>query len=157
MYKILGLPLIAPLAYMTKGPRMPPPLPDAQKDRIQLHLHNRLDVASIAKLEGVAKASIYRIIDNLFNFGTHTAPPKTKKGRPPAIPPVARDGLKAFVEDNPEAFQYEMQYDLFDRFGLVVSQSTISNTIYAMKISRKGSVADRKRNRRGIEQNKANH
>ena len=136
---------------------MPPPLPDAQKDRIQLHLHNRLDVASIAKIEGVAKASIYRIIDNLFNFGTHTAPPKAKRGRPSALSPAARDRLKAFVEDNPEAYIYEMQYDLFDRFGLVVSQSTVSNTIYAMKISRKGSVADRKRSRLEIEQSQANH
>lgn len=136
---------------------MPLPLPDAQKDRIQLHLHNRLDVASIAKTEGVAKASIYRIIHNLSTFGTHTAPPKAKKGRPSAISPAARDRLKAFIEENPEAYQYEIQYDLFDQFGVVVSQSTICKTIYAMKISRKGSVANRKRSHGEIEQTKANH
>ena len=117
---------------------MPPPLSDDQKNRIQLHLNNRLDVASIAKIEGVAKATIYRIINNLLTFGTHTAPPRAKRGRPSVISPTARDGLREFVESNPEAYQYEMQYDLFDRFNLVVSPTTISNTLYAMKISRKG-------------------
>ena len=122
---------------------MPPPLSDAQRGRIQLHLHNRLDVASIAKLEGVGKATISRIIGNLRKFGTHTAPPPPliKKGRPFAIPPAARDRLKEFVETNPEAFLYEMQYDLYDRFNLVFSQPTISRTLYYMKICRKGSAA----------------
>ena len=157
MYRSLDLPLLLRLLTKQKSLRMPPPLPDAQKNRVQLQLHNRVDVASIAKVEGVAKSSIYRIIDNLLTFGTHTAPPKAKKGRPSVMSPTVRDGLKAFIKDNPEAYQYEMQYDLFDRFGVVVSQSTISNTIYAMKISRKGSVADRRRSRLETAQIKANH
>ncbi|CAF9907870.1 hypothetical protein IMSHALPRED_006519 [Imshaugia aleurites] len=130
---------------------MPPALPSAQKNRIQLHLHNRVDVATIAKLEGVGKSSIYRIIDNLLTYGTHTAPLTAKRRRPPAISPAAKDGLRTFIEDNPEAYQYEMQYDLFDRFGVVVSQATISKTIYASGISRKGDKGGRKGGRRDRE------
>lgn len=152
--------MLNPLAHQKEGLIMPPPLSDAKKDSIQLHLHNRVDVASIAKIEGVAKSSIYRIIENLLKYGTHTAPPTAKslkRGRPSAMPPAVRDGLRAFVEANPEAYQYEMQYDLFDRFGVVVSLPTISKTIYAMKINRKGSAANGKRSRLETEEIMANH
>ena len=114
-----------------------PPLSDAHKDRIQQHILNGLAVASIVSVEGVGKSTTYRIIDNLLAFGTHTAPRMTKRGRPFAIFPAARIGLRAFIESKPWAYQDEMQYDLFDGFDLLVSQSTISKTLHSMKISRK--------------------
>ena len=120
---------------------MPPPLPNATKDRIQQHILSKLDVASIAKAEGVSPATLYRIIDNILAFGTHTAPRVTKRGRPIAISPAARSGLRSFVESKPWAYQDKMQHELFDLFGLVVSKPTISRTLRAMKISRKSRVA----------------
>lgn len=156
MYVFLDVSSLRRMVTAEKGLTMPPPLSDELRNRIQLHLHNKMEVASIAKLEKVGKATIYRIIENLRNHGTPTAPPKGKTGRPFMLSPAARDFLRAFVESNPEAYQYEMQYELFDRFGLVVSQATISSTLYKMKVSRKGSAADRKRSRQEKEQITAN-
>jgi transposase len=116
---------------------MPPPLTIAHKNRIEQHIHSGLAVKFIAEAEDVSLKTVYRIIDNLLAFGTHTAPRVTKLGRPLAIFPAARVGLRAFVESKPWAYQDEMQYELFDSFDLIVSQSTISKTLHAMKISRK--------------------
>ena len=91
----------------------------------------------------MGKSSVYRIIDNLRAFGSHTAPAPatatatTKRGRPCAISPAARIGLRAFVEGRPGARQDEMRCALLDSFDLAVSQPTISNTLRAMKIGRK--------------------
>ena len=116
---------------------MPPPLSHAVKNRIEQHIRDGRSVATIVEIEGVSKNSVYRITDNILAFGTHTAPRVSKKGPPFKIFPAARVGLRAFIESKPWAYQDEMQYDLFDRFGLCVSQPTISKTLRAMKISRK--------------------
>ena len=137
-YRYLSVAYMDPLLTRKKGLKMPfPPLSDNQKNRIQQYINNGQTVAFIANTEGVGKSSVYRIIENLHAFGTHTAPRVSKRGRPLAIPPAARIGLRTFVENKPWAHQDEIQHDLFDRFGLRVSRPTISNTLHAMKISRK--------------------
>jgi len=44
------------------------------------------------------KTTIYRIIDNLLAFGSYTTPLIRKIGRPFAVPPVVRIGLRGFIE-----------------------------------------------------------
>lgn len=116
---------------------MPPPLCDAVKNRIEQHIRDGRQVATIVEAEGVSTATVYRIIHNILTFGTHTTPRVAKRGRPFKISPAARVELRAFVESKPWAYQDDMQYDLFDRFDLHVSQPTISKTLRAMKISKK--------------------
>ena len=58
-------------------------------------------------------------------------------GRTPTIHPAARVGLKHFLEHQPWAYQDEMEYYLFDDWGITVSQSTISKALKSMKINTK--------------------
>ena len=137
VYRLLNLSFSASPVDPLKAPKMPPPLSDAQKNRIVQHIVNGLDVVSIVEAEHVSGSTVYRIIDNLHAFGTHTAPNKNKGGRPVKVSPAARSELRSYVESKPWAYQEEMQHELLDRFGISVSQPTISKTLHAMKISRK--------------------
>lgn len=114
-----------------------PALSDIHKTRIQQHIVNNLPIASIAFVENVKKSIVYRIIDNILAFGHHTAPLIGKKGRLLTIYSVVKVELRSFIESKSWAYLNEMQYDLFDRFDLVVYTSTICRTLRSMKINRK--------------------
>ena len=113
------------------------PLCDAIKDRIQQHIQDGRQVSTIMEIEQVSRATVYRIINNVLAFGTHTAPRVAKRGRRFKISAAARVGLKEYIESNPWAYQDEMQHELFDKFGIIVSQATISKTLRTIKISSK--------------------
>jgi len=83
---------------------MAPNLSVQQKDRIQQQVFNETPINVIAYIEYIHKTTVYRIIDNLLAFGSHTAPPMRKIGRPFAVPPAARIGLRGFIESKPWAY-----------------------------------------------------
>ncbi len=87
---------------------MAPNLSVQQKDRIQQQVFNETPVNVIAHIEHIHKTTVYRIIDNLLAFGSHTAPPMRKIGRPFAVPPAARIRLRGFIESKPWAYQDEI-------------------------------------------------
>lgn len=118
---------------------MPKALPATLKERIKAHLTLRAPVAEIAKIEGVGPTSVYRIRDNAWLFGDHTAQSaiQGRPGRPSALNDVAKGALRLFLESKPWAYQTEMQEYLLDECELAVDQSTISRTLKRMGISQK--------------------
>ena len=46
-------------------------------------------------------------------------------------------GLRAYLKNRPWAYQDEMQLYLYDNWGIVVDQSTVSRLLKSMNISRK--------------------
>ena len=116
---------------------MPPPLSDETKQRIQQHIFDDLDDAAIAAAENVSDRVVRKIRLNIRTFGTHTTPSLVKKGRPRAITAPMQAGLRAYLEAKPWAYQDEMIEYIFDNWGVLVDQSTLSRTLKRIGISRK--------------------
>ncbi len=116
---------------------MTPALATTQKDRIAIHLQQGLSCSVVAAVEDVGERTVARIKARLRTYGEHTAPRMSAKGPAPLVHPAARIGLKYFLENQPWAYQEEMQYYLFDDWNLTVSQATVSKVLKAMKINRK--------------------
>ena len=77
---------------------MAPNLSVQQKDRIQQQVFNETPVNVIAHIEYIHKTTVYRIIDNLLAFGSHTTPLMRKIGRPFAVPPIVRIRLRGHLQ-----------------------------------------------------------
>ena len=118
-------------------PKMPPALSQAVKDRITQNLAKGRSIKTVASVEQVSKRVVFKIQANIRAFGAHTPPPIGALGRPPTITAVMKAGLLMYLEDRPWAHQDEMQLYLFDDWGVVVDQSTVSRLLKSMGISRK--------------------
>ena len=71
---------------------------NVHKTRIQQHIQSGLCVKAIVEVEDISPATMYRIIDNLQIFDTHTASFITKKDKLFAIFSTARIELRIFIE-----------------------------------------------------------
>ena len=101
------------------------------------HLAEGRSTKTIASAEQVSERVILKIRANIRTFGCHTAPPITRLERPPTITAPIKAGLRAYLKDRPWAYQDEMQLYLYDDWGIVVDQSTVSRVLKSMDISRK--------------------
>lgn len=61
----------------------------------------------------------------------------SKLGQPTKLTAPIRAGLAAYLEAWPWAYLDEMEYYLFDDWGIGVDKSTISRTLKTMHISHK--------------------
>lgn len=119
-------------------PNMPPPLSDAQKNRIRQYLSDGHRPTAIGALEGVTDWSVRKIRDNLAAYGTHTRTKGgVKRGPPYKMLPSAWDDIRTLVEQKPEVQLKEIQDFIFDRWGVRISIAHISHTLKKMKISKR--------------------
>lgn len=77
------------------------------------------------------KSSLYRMQKNFQAFGTVRKPETMhkKKGRPPAVTPEMKEWLVELVKDGKEMWQRDLAYELFTKFAVFVSSSTISRLL----------------------------
>ncbi|KAG9968292.1 hypothetical protein KCU98_g15828, partial [Aureobasidium melanogenum] len=68
---------------------------------------------------------------NFQTFGTVRKPETMhkKKGRPPAVTSEMKEWLVELVKDGKEMWQRDLAYELFTKFGVFVSASTISRLL----------------------------
>lgn len=116
---------------------MYPGLSEEQKERIAAHLNQGLSPDSIAGIEHVSAQTIRKIRSHLRTYGQHTAPRVSKLGRPTWLTAPIRAGLAAYLEARPWAYLDEMEYYLFDDWGIIVNKPTISRALKTMHISHK--------------------
>jgi len=118
---------------------MAPPLTDSHKDRILHHILMGRINARIADIEGCHPSTVDKIRTNFQAYGMHTVPPEFKHKSGPArkIHPAALTGLIGFIETKPWLYLDEMQYYLFDDWGIFVYLGSVSMALEKAKISRK--------------------
>lgn len=115
---------------------MPKSLSSTQQERIEIHLESGLHPKAIAKVENVSARTVERYKANLKTWRSITAPLMKSRGRPTTIHLASQAGLLAYLKAKPWAYQDEMSLSLFDDWGILPTQSTISRTLARMKISR---------------------
>ena len=67
---------------------MIPPLSTECKDRVQQHLFEGRSPQTVADVEGIHVCTVRKIRRNINTWGTHTAPPVARRGRPYKILPI---------------------------------------------------------------------
>lgn len=89
------------------------------------------------------KSTLYRMRTNFDAFGSVRKPETMwkKKGRPSAVTPEMKDWLVELVKNEKEMWQRDLAYELFVKFGVFVSSSTISRLLKEQRISKRGGAA----------------
>ncbi|THV75174.1 hypothetical protein D6D28_02013 [Aureobasidium pullulans] len=90
------------------------------------------------------KSSLYRMQHNLDVYGSVRKPETMwkKKGRPCSVTPEMKEWLVQLVKEGKEMWQRDLAYELFTKFGVFVSPSTISRLLKEQHISKRlGPVA----------------
>ncbi|KAH0298735.1 hypothetical protein KCU71_g12747, partial [Aureobasidium melanogenum] len=82
------------------------------------------------------KSSLYRMQKNFITFGTVRKPETMhkKKGRPSAVTSEMKEWLVELVKDGKEMWQRDLAYELFTKFGVFVSASTVSRLLKEQKV-----------------------
>lgn len=82
------------------------------------------------------KSSLYRMQKNFLAYGSVRKPEVMykKKGRPSAITPEMKEYLIELIKDGKEMWQRDLAYELFTKFGVFVSASTISRLLKEQNI-----------------------
>ena len=85
------------------------------------------------------KSSLYRMQKNFQAYGSVRKPELMykKKGRPSAITPEMKEYLIELIKDGNEMWQRDLAYELFTKFGVFVSASTISRLLKEQNIVKK--------------------
>lgn len=85
------------------------------------------------------KSSLYRMQKNFQAYGSVRKPELMykKKGRPSAITPEMKEWLMELVKDGKEMWQRDLAYELFTKFGVFVSASTISRLLKEQNVVKK--------------------
>ncbi|CAD0090914.1 unnamed protein product [Aureobasidium vineae] len=85
------------------------------------------------------KSSLYRMQKNLKVYGSVRKPETMhkKKGRPSAVTQEMKEWLIELVKDGKEMWQRHLAYELFTKFGVFVSASTISRLLKEHNVVKK--------------------
>lgn len=116
---------------------MTKPLAPALRSKIvrYLLLHWRPDL--IANEVHCHVATVYRIQESLFIYGTPFRPQLRPHGAPRKLTKAAEASLLQYTERQPWAQQKEMVWFLWEEWGLAVHRSTISRTLGRIRVNRK--------------------
>ncbi len=93
---------------------MLPPLASTQKNRIAVHLQQRLSSKIIVDVEEVTDRTVRKIRGRLKTYGQHSSSKMSAMRQALLIHPAARIDLRHFLEGQPWSYQDEMLYYLFD-------------------------------------------
>jgi transposase len=115
---------------------MAPRLSFAQRARIHALILRKLPNSEIADTVRCTERAVRRIRSRLGRFGTTTAP-SNRVGPDPKITPFIRHALCEQLSEKPGMLRREMVAFIYDRFGVEVSESTITRTLKAQSWSRK--------------------
>jgi transposase len=74
---------------------------------------------------------------NLQSFETVAPPPISVQGRPRKITLEAEEGIARYLEEDPTAYQDEIQEFLLDEYGIEVSRQTVGRVMKKKKLTHK--------------------
>ena len=116
---------------------MAPNLSAAQHDLIRdTILTGKFSKRQISEVAQCSPTAVKKIRRKLRHFGTTTAPPNGG-GRQSSLTPVMRDTLREYLVEKPTLCLDELVVRLWDDFDRLVSISTVSRALQAMKWSKK--------------------
>lgn len=104
-------------------------LPASMRSRIIRFLFRHWRPDAIAKEVGCSVTTVYEYQENLFMYGSISAPRRRRLGRPCKITIAAGDSLIEYLERYPWTYQKEMAWFLWEEHGIFVHQSTISREL----------------------------
>jgi len=117
---------------------MAPHYSNPKKDRIAQQLSLNLTNRIVREVEKVSRRCVQSIKRKLDTYNHHSTPKELdRRGRPTAITPAAMLELKTYLDHRPWAYQDEMIIYLYDDWGILCSQSTMSKTLKSNRIFRK--------------------
>jgi len=108
-----------------------------QKNRIAMHLQQRLSSKIIVDVEEITDRTVRKIRDRLKTYDQHSSSKMSAMRQMLLIYSAVRIDLRHFLEDQPWSYQNEMLYYLFDDWDIIVALFTLFNALKIMKINRK--------------------
>lgn len=110
---------------------MPKALSDSLRERVSSQIQDGYRPVDIARTEGIACKTVYKIRNNLHCYGEPSIPRKYcgRRGRKFCLDQTACEAIETLMELKPVTSQSDIQQDLLDTFSIVVDQSTISRAL----------------------------
>jgi len=100
-------------------------LPDHVLHLLVMRIKANEPVQQIHKALGVSRVTIYKILDNLENWGQPYGPPTVKLGRERLLAECHVEGLLQFLDDQPAAYLDEMQQFIYDSYDIDITTKSI--------------------------------
>ncbi|CAD0091816.1 unnamed protein product [Aureobasidium vineae] len=116
------------------------PLNDYDKDLIEAMFRDNSNVEAVHKVvPHAARPTLYRMQQNVTNFGRVRKPPSALKriGAPRKITPEMRDYAMLLLDHRNDLWEEELAFELWCEFGIQVSQPTISRMMKEERLSSK--------------------
>ncbi|KAL8963715.1 MAG: hypothetical protein Q9193_000052 [Seirophora villosa] len=98
---------------------------------------NKWQAKDIAREIGCSTSTIYHIKENLLTYGTIYRPQLKAAGRPTKVADSAKEAIKAFLNEHPEAQQKDVRLFLAKECNVEVHQATISRVVKELKTGEK--------------------
>ncbi len=112
------------------------PLAFTQKNRIAVHLQQKLSPEIIVDVEEVDARTVRRIRARLKTYDQHTSSNKMSAQKSMfLIHSAVRIDLQHFLEDQSWSYLNEMLYYLFDDWNIIIALFTLFNALKIMKIN----------------------
>ncbi|KDQ09081.1 hypothetical protein BOTBODRAFT_535246, partial [Botryobasidium botryosum FD-172 SS1] len=86
------------------------------------------DKQRIAELMDVGTSTVYRVVQKAFRTGSVTCQP-LQCGGPRALSGIQIAFIESCIERTPDIYLVELQAELYDAYGIIISLSTISRTL----------------------------
>ena len=110
-------------------------IPSTIRSRIIRLLFLRIRPAVIAQEVKCHIATVYRIQENVFVYGSPFRPSFRKQGKPRKITKAAGESLIEYLEEQPWTQQKEMVWYLWEEWGLDIHRTTISRFLKRERLS----------------------
>lgn len=125
------------LSYHDQSVTMPEQLSHEKRLRVVRLFLNKWQAKDIAKEIGCSCSTIYHIKENLLTYGTTYKPQLKAVGRPTKVADSAKEAIKAFLQEHPEAQQKDVRLFLSKECNVEVHQATISRVMKELKTGEK--------------------
>lgn len=112
---------------------MPEQLSHEKRLRVVRLFLNKWQAKDIAREIGCSCSTIYHIKENLLTYGSTYKPQLKAVGRPSKVADSAKEAIKAFLQEHPEAQQKDVRLFLSKECGVEVHQATISRVMKELK------------------------
>ena len=149
-----SFPPVPPSVILRPGFISGPGLPPLIRSRILRLLLLNWRPDAIAQEVHCHVSTVYRMLENLFIYGTPSKPHFRTTGRPSKITIAAEKGLLHDLKERPWLSQTEMTWYLWEEWGLNIHRSNVSRLLKKVGWSRKkGQRVGERRNeelRRGF-------
>ncbi len=108
---------------------MPASMPASVRARIRAHIIQNDKTSVIHKATGISIGAINKMKRLFLETGDVVPRNRLSSGRPRSLSEGHVEKLKEYLSEHPEANQSDIVWWIFDEFGIVVDQSTVSRVV----------------------------